>query len=208
MSNVGLPCAWETWSYEESPKGCEDDKGDGAFLQSLHSSAWKKNKQKKAKGRSYQWIQAPEERVQRGCSHPLLSGTQWQDKKQWHKCRRFLLNARKPLFTVQGTENQNRLHRKVVESLSLQIFNICLDVFPWAGSEDQMTFDDIFPPHHSVIMSIRAAEFLKVLIFLYILLHQCEISELSYAFTWVHLLETSALKEKKWLPYSNEELVL
>jgi len=43
------------------------------------------------------------------------------------KQRKFHLNMRKNFFTLRVTEHWNRLHREVVESLSLEIFKTHLD---------------------------------------------------------------------------------
>jgi len=46
------------------------------------------------------------------------------------KHRKFQLNMRKNFFTLRVTEHWNRLPRGVVESPSLEIFQICLDEVP------------------------------------------------------------------------------
>lgn len=44
---------------------------------------------------------------------------------------RFRLDIRKKIFTVRAVRHGNRLHRKVVDTISLQIFKVRLD---WALS--------------------------------------------------------------------------
>ena len=43
--------------------------------------------------------------------------------------RKFRINMQNNIFTVRMTEYWNRLPREVVESLSKEIFKICLDTY-------------------------------------------------------------------------------
>ena len=59
---------------------------------------------------------------------PVVPSNRTMGNEQKLRCRKFHTNTRKKFFTVRVLEHWNRLAREVVESPSLVIFKIYLDV--------------------------------------------------------------------------------